>query len=419
MALGLLALAVGMLAGAAAAPGGAERAPSSVDCISKEGTLTADVPEPPDGEQSLEWQVGQMLMAGVAGTALSDDARHVIGDLRVGNVVLMGPNVESPAQVAQLTRELQVLARQANGVGLLIATDQEGGRVQRLREGFTALPDAAAVGSAGRPELARAYGAMVGAELAAVGANVDLAPVLDINDNPANPVIGRRAFGQDPATVTAAALGFAVGLHDAGVIATGKHFPGHGNTSTDSHFTVPVVPKDRAGLDRVELAPFRAAARSGVDAIMLAHVVFPALDPSGVPATVSFPIASCLLRGELGFEGVVLTDDMGMQGIQDLYSPEEAAVRAVLAGADVVVCARVEIPGACPPAMLERLRDGLMRAAAEGRVPRARIADAVSRVLALKARYRVGEVESGGTALIGGPAHQQLVAEIDTAAAGR
>jgi beta-N-acetylhexosaminidase len=295
-----------------------------------------------------------MLMAGVTSPAV-DDLRHLIVDLHVGNVVLMGPSVESPAQVLALTRDLQALALAANGVGLLIATDQEGGRVQRLRTGFTILPDAATIGTVEPTTRVRAYGRLLGDELVAVGVNLDLAPVLDVNDNPANPVIGNRAFGTTPEAVERAALAYLAGLHDAGVASTGKHFPGHGNTSTDSHLAQPYVEKDRAALEATELRPFRAAIAGGIDAIMLAHVAYPALDPSGRPATISAPIITCLLRGELGFGGPIFTDDMGMEGITALYAPAEAAVQAVLAGADVVLCARLELKGACSPPMLEQM----------------------------------------------------------------
>jgi beta-N-acetylhexosaminidase len=362
-----------------------------------------------DVHRSVEWKIGQILMAGVAGTTLSDDARHLIGDLHVGNVVLMGPNVEAPAQVRALTRSLQTLAAVANGGWLLVATDQEGGRVQRLRDGFTRLPDAATVGAARERNRVRAYGRVVGDELRAVGVNLDLAPVLDVNDNPLNPVIGDRAFGTTPEPVEAAATAFLTGLQDVGVGGTGKHFPGHGNTSTDSHYTLPVVLKDRAALDAVELRPFRAAIAAGVDAIMLAHVVYPALDPSGLPATVSHAIATCLLRQELGFDGVILTDDMGMAGIAEVYSPEEAAVQAALAGADILVCARLDLPVACRPDMLFQLRAGLLQAVANGRLPLARVDESVRRIAALKARYYVGPALNDGLARVNGPEHQAVV----------
>ena len=394
--------------------------------VSRGRTATAAPPvaAPAAGQtMTLEIKIGQMLMAGVAGPTLGDDARHVIGDLHVGNVVLMGPNVHSPEQVLRLTRDLQALALQANGVGLLVATDQEGGLVQRLRgiDGFTLLPGAAAVGRAQRdPGLLRRYGRMVGDELAAVGVTIDFAPVLDVNDNPENPVIGGlgRAFGETPARVEGAALPFLDGLHDAGVAATGKHFPGHGATSADSHVAIPVVEKSRAELEATEFRPFRAAIARGIDAIMTAHVVYPALDPSGLPATVSAPIITGVLRNEMGFDGVVFTDDMGMAGIADVFSPEEAAVQAVLAGADVIVCARLELTGACKPEWIERLRAGLLQAVTDGRISMARVDQSGRRIQALKVRYPVGPASGERLSRVQGAEHVRIVADV-LEAAGR
>ncbi|MGD9895283.1 MAG: beta-N-acetylhexosaminidase [Dehalococcoidia bacterium] len=374
---------------------------------------------------SLEVKIGQMLMAGVAGRTLSDDARHMIADLHVGNVVLMGPNIDSPAQVLALTRDLQRLALESNGAGLLIGTDQEGGLVQRLRgiDGFTLLPDAATVGRAQDPDLLRRYGRMMAEEMRAVGVTVDFAPVIDVNDNPANPVIGGlgRSFGATPARVASATLPVIAGFHDAGIAATGKHFPGHGSTAADSHLAVPVVTKSKAELDATELAPFRAAIAAGIDAIMTAHVVYPALDPSGLPATVSKPIITGILRDELGFDGVIFTDDMGMAGIAEIFSPEEAAVQAVLAGADIVVCARLDlqgVEGACRPEWLERLRNGLLEAARDGRLPLTRIDESVARIQSLKQRYSATPASGEGLSRVQGADHLRIVADV-LEAAGR
>jgi beta-N-acetylhexosaminidase len=225
----------------------------------------------------LEVKIGQLILAGVEDETVGDDSRHIIDDLHIGNIILMGRNFDSPQQVLQLTQDLQQLAMSANGVPLLIGSDQEGGLVQRANyyAGFTPMPPAQLVGSAQDPVLVEQYGQMVGEELRAVGINVDFAPVLDVNDNPTNPVIGAlgRSFGTTPELVEESALPFIVGLHAAGVIATGKHFPGHGSTTTDSHKALPFVDKDRAALDAVDIAPFRAAIDSGIDAIMPAHVV--------------------------------------------------------------------------------------------------------------------------------------------------
>jgi beta-N-acetylhexosaminidase len=365
---------------------------------------------------SLEVKIGQLLMAGVLGPELDADARRLIGELHVGNVVLLDRNAVSPTQVRRLTQDLQALARTANGVGLLIAVDQEGGAVQRLRAGFTLLPDAATVGASRRPDLARALGEVVGAELRAVGVTMNLAPVLDVNDTPYNPVIGRRACGATPEVVERMGLAYLEGLRAAGVVAVGKHFPGHGSTTLDSHATLPVVAKDRAALEATELRPFRAAIAHGLEAVMTAHVAYPALDPMGLPATLSAPILTDLLRGALGFQGVILTDDLGMGAVAERWPPDEAAVQAVRAGADIVVCARLTVPGACPPEALARIRDGLLAAVREGRLPLARVDAAVGRILALKARYRVGEAPNGDLAQVGSAAHRGVVAAILDAA---
>ncbi len=366
---------------------------------------------------SLEVKIGQLLMAGVLGPALDADARRLIGELHVGNVVLLDRNAVLPAQVRRLTQELQALARTANGIGLFIAVDQEGGAVQRLRTDFTPLPDAATVGASHRPDLARALGEVVGRELRAVGVTMNLAPVLDVNDTPHNPVIGRRAFGATPEVVERMGLAYLEGLRAAGVVAVGKHFPGHGSTTLDSHATLPVVGKDRAALEATELRPFRAAVADGLEALMTAHVAYPALDPMGLPATLSAPILTGLLRGALGFQGVILTDDLGMGAVAERWSPDEAAVQAVRAGADIVVCARLAAPGACPPEALARIRDGLLAAVREGRLPMARVDATVERILAVKARYQVDRPPpEDALAQVGSGAHRGVVAAILEAA---
>ena len=396
-----------------AIPSPASGAPVAQAGGSLSSTIEDDIASPdvtgPAPELPLEVKIVQMLMAGFTGTALTAEARHMIAGLHIGNVVLMGHNVGTPVEVLRLTRDLQSLAVEANGAGLLVATDQEGGTVQRLRAGFTALPDAATVGAARRPDLARELGRVTGEELRAVGVNMDLAPVLDVNDNPRNPVIGRRAFGVTPAVVEAATLAYLDGLHAAGVIATGKHFPGHGNTSTDSHLTLPVVRKGRQALYATELRPFRAAVAAEIDVIMTAHVAYPALDPSGMPTTVSAPILTGVLRDEIGFRGLIITDDMAMRGITSVLSPEEAAVRAVLAGADIVLCA-------CTVAHITRLRAGLLQAVADGRLSIERVDESVKRVLDLKAHYGAGPASGEGTPQFAGPEHRRVVTQIVSAA---
>jgi beta-N-acetylhexosaminidase len=365
---------------------------------------------PAASDLPIEVKIGQLIMAGVAGTSVTDDAGRVIGDLQIGNVVVMGRNVESPRQVLALTHGLQELAADGIGIPLLIATDQEGGQVQRLSTaaGFLPMPDAATVGTAKRPEAVRQYARAVGEELRAVGVNVAFAPVLDVNDNPRNPVIGSRgrSFAATAGQVESAAIPFLLGLRDAGVFATGKHFPGHGSTAKDSHVALPVVAKTLADLTSVELPPFQAAIDHGIELMLPAHVAYPALDPSGHPASVSSPILTGLLRRDMGFTGVVVTDDFEMQGIRERFTVGEAAVRAIAAGADIVLCVRLR-----PPDALVEIRDSLLTAVRDGRISTGRIDESVDRVLALKRRLSALS-QGDGLDRVGGEEHRKALAAL-------
>jgi len=381
------------------------------------GTISAE-------QTSLEIKIGQMIMAGVKGTTPGDDARHIVADLRIGNVILMGRNIANPAQVLALTRELQELAIGELGIPALIGTDQEGGIVQRLDSagGFLPMPDAKTIGSSRNPEAIRAYGLAAGEELAAVGINLDFAPVLDVNSNPENPVIGARGrtFGDTADDVIETAIPFMLGLRDAGVMACAKHFPGHGNTTEDSHLVLPFQPDDRASLDRVEIPPFREAIAQGIEMIMPAHVTYPALDPSGLPATVSKPIVTGLLRDELGFQGVIVTDDFNMQGIIANFTSGEAAVRAVEAGADMILCVRMwEFDGGDPQAA-EKIRAALLDAVQSGRLSTDRIDASFNRIVALKTSRQIGPADGSGLDRIRGAEHFRALSRVlDEVAKGR
>lgn len=371
----------------------------------------APTPDPLAG-RSVEWKVGQMLMAGIDGYSAGWDAQRLIGDLQVGNVVLLGRNLQSPEQIFALTLDLQRLAAESNEVPALIGTDQEGGTVERLEHGFTALPDAALVGAAGNPELARRLGRVVGDELRAVGINVEFAPVLDVTDNPNNWAIGPRAFGSTAEAVELTAVPFALGVEEAGVASVGKHFPGHGSTDGDSHHELPLVTKTRAELDETELRPYREAIAAGLPAVMTAHVGYSALDPSGAPATLSPAIIDGLLRRDLGFKGIVISDDFAMPGLLAGAPTEQAVVLAVQAGVDVLLCA-------CPLPYIERMRNALLRAVEEGTVPLARIDESVRRVLALKDRYASTQPTAEALATVGSESHRAVVLEILDLAARR
>jgi beta-N-acetylhexosaminidase len=320
--------------------------------------------------------IGQVLAGGFEGPAPDPDLLARIRAGRLGTVVLFSRNVEAPAQLAALVAELQAAAPQDRP--LLVAVDQEGGRVRRLREPWAAWPAAARMGASGDPVRVRAAGRAIGEELASCGIHLDLAPVLDVHTNPANPIIGDRAFGTTPEVVIQMAGAFAGGLADAGVAACGKHFPGHGDTEKDSHLELPRVSHGRARLLAVELAPFAALAPV-LPAIMSAHIDFPALDPA-LPGTLSPAILTGLLRQRLGFGGVVVSDDLEMRAVADHYPPGVIAVTALEAGADLLAfcreSARVEAAEAA-------LRD---RAAADPAFA-ARLDAASARIRGLKARY--------------------------------
>jgi beta-N-acetylhexosaminidase len=309
-----------------------------------------------------------LLAVGFDGASPSPEVRGLIARGAAG-VVLFSRNVESAEQVAALAGALK---REA-GRPLLLSVDQEGGRVMRLRarHGFTELPPMRALGEVGDPALCREVGALLGRELRAVGIDQDYAPVVDVDTNPRNPVIGDRAFSRDPEAVGRLGAALAEGLQAAGVAACAKHFPGHGDTSQDSHRELPRLSHPLPRLRAVELAPFRALARAGVASVMTAHVVFEALDPER-PATMS-PAALRLLREECGFGGAVISDDLEMQAVAEHLPVEEAAVEAVAAGVDLLlVCHRAD--------RQHRVADALRAAVGRGRISRERLAEARARV---------------------------------------
>lgn len=321
----------------------------------------------------LKRKVGQLFMCGFDGRQPADGIRRLIEDYGLGGVIYFRRNLKDAIQVASLTKALQERA----AVPLLVSIDQEGGMVVRLEEGVTVMPGAMAIGAAGDAELAREAAMRSGAELRALGVNMNFAPCLDVNNNPRNPVIGVRSYGEKPQRV--AELGTAVvrGYREGGVAAVAKHFPGHGDTAADSHHALPVVPHGRDRLDAVELVPFRAAIAAGVDAIMTAHVVFPAYEPDGVPATLSRRILTGLLRERLGYDGVVVTDCLEMNAISETIGVARGAVEAVKGGADLILVShRLDRQIAALEAVYE--------AVLAGEIPASRIDEAVRRVWSLK-----------------------------------
>jgi len=324
---------------------------------------------------SLEEKVGQLLMVGIPGTVMSPEIEEIVRDYRPGGIILFERNYRDPQQLAGLSAALQRLAT----IPLFIAVDQEGGRVVRFKNGFTLPPAAAELGRRGSPEYAYNIFSRVGEELKAAGINMNLAPVLDVNTNPYNPVIGDRALSSDPELVIELGLTVIRALQDNGIIAVGKHFPGHGDTSLDSHTHLPHVLHSRSRIEAVELSPFRRAVEAEVGAVMTAHVVYDMIDPD-YPATLSEKIVDQILRSSIGFNGVVLSDDLEMKAIMNNYDLETAAVRAILSSVDLLLVCHQKKRQA-------QVYQGLLKAAQDGSLTAPCLDRAVTRILNLKKQF--------------------------------
>lgn len=348
-------------------------------------------------EMTLEEKVGQMMMPdyrtwdGENVTEMNEAIKKEVQDHHLGGTILFFENVETTEQTVDLVQDYK---ETADKFGMLVTIDQEGGIVTRLQEG-TDLPGNMAVGAADSDELSRQAGSVIGAELMALGINMNLAPVMDVNNNPDNPVIGVRSFGEDPVRVGELGNAYTDGLQEHGIAAIAKHFPGHGDTNVDSHIGLPEVPHDRDRLFDVELVPFLAAQEEGMDAIMTAHVTFPNIDDTVVssredgsdialPATLSEKVLTGLMRHDMGFEGVVMTDAMNMEAIDTHFEPVDAAVRTINAGTDIVLM----------PVGLPDVYDGVMEAVETGAIKEERIDEAVERILLLKMNRGVFAEES-------------------------
>lgn len=325
---------------------------------------------------TLREQIGQLFMMGFTGTTLGAELASFMKAYTPGGVILFRRNLESVQQIVDLTNGLQKLSP---GSPLLIAIDQEGGRVSRLPAEFTIFPPCAQLGQCNSSELAYSAAATIAKELRAVGINMNMAPVLDVNSNPENPVIGDRAFGANPELVTELGQATIGGLQDNMVVACGKHFPGHGDTSTDSHKELPVVDAGLQRLRDTEFPPFQQAIRFGVASLMTAHVLYRVLDPDA-PATLSPAVIQRLLREEFRYDGVVFTDDLEMHAIIDHDGIGEAAVRAFVAGCDVLLICRDQD-------RVQTAMEAMERAVRDGRITQERVAQSLTRVARLKSRY--------------------------------
>ncbi len=338
---------------------------------------------------SLEEKVGQLFTVYFVGPEVSKDLQSMIADSHIGGVIYYGVsgNVENPAQVATLSREIQKeAAKTPQGVGLFVSVDQEGGPVARLRRGVTLFPSNMAVAATGKPKNARIAAEITAKELRALGINVNFAPVADVNVNPDNPIIGIRSYGQDSAHVSRFVAAAVRGYEKNRMLCTPKHFPGHGDTAVDSHLGLPMVTHDATTFARVDLPPFQAAISAGTRAIMTAHVELPAVDPTNTPSTLSRPVLVELLRNRLGFRGLVFTDSLGMGALAGTVGTVEAAVRALTAGADVLLFGADK---GHTPAQQRQAYARVLAGVRSGEIPEARLNESVRRILETKNELRI------------------------------
>ena len=313
----------------------------------------------------LREQIGQRLVTGFPGTELTEDFRRMVREYKISNVILFRENITDCAQLKQLCGEIQALVRRETGHGAFITADQEGGLVTRLPGDAVNVPGAMAIAATGDPENAYRAGLLTGRELRALGVNFDLAPSVDVNSNPENPVIGARSYGDTPQEVSRYANRMIRGLLDGGVLCSAKHFPGHGDTDTDSHLALPCVDKSMEELERTELLPFREAVRAGVPAVMTTHILFPQLEPEHLPATMSRRIMTGLLREQMGFDGLIVSDCMEMRAIKDHFGTVNGVVAAMAAGVDLVFISHdTLLSGQAARAAEQAVAEGRLSAAA-------------------------------------------------------
>lgn len=333
---------------------------------------------------SLKKKIGQLFVFGFHGYEPTEQIKQLIAANGIGGTIYFSRNVKNAKQVHKLSGELQSLAKQAGSPPLFVAIDQEGGMVARLVDGVTLMPGNMALGAAGVAEGARETARICGEELRQLGITMNYAPCIDVNNNPDNPVINVRSYSDRSDVVAELGAAAVVGYQSAGIAATVKHFPGHGDTAVDSHHALPVLLHGRERLEAIELRPFRAAIEAGTDCIMTAHVCLPALDPSGVPSTLSEKVISGLLRKELGYDGVVVTDCLEMDAIDKNYGPDKGAIMAIRAGADMVLISHTFEK---QWAALEAVADAVEK----GELAEARINEALDRIMALKEKLALDE----------------------------
>lgn len=331
-------------------------------------------------ELTLDEKIGQMIMAGFPSKYCDDHFIKVVRDYKVGNIDLFSRNIGSIKETANLMNDIQKNMIDTTGIPAFISIDQEGGMVSRIREGAAFFPGNMAVGAADMEESTFKEGKAVGEALRAIGINFDLAPVLDVNNNPQNPIIGTRSYGDNPLKVASLGVDFIKGIQSKKVVAAAKHFPGHGDTSIDTHLKMPLVSYGLDRLQRIEFYPFRQAVHAGVDAIMTAHIVYSALENNNLPASLSYNVLTNLLRKDMGFKGIIVTDCLEMDAVMSNFGIEKASVLAVKAGADMLCISHhldVQIKSI----------NAIKNAVLSGEIGTERIDESVQRIIDMKEKY--------------------------------
>lgn len=330
---------------------------------------------------TLDEKIGQMIMAGIDGTTTEPETINLIEDYKVGGIIFFSKNLTSYSQSLQLVNGIKRM-NSVNKIPLFLSVDQEGGSVRRL-PGLEELPSNKEIGLKRDPNLSYQIGEILAKELYAFGMNMNYSPVMDVNSNPQNPVIGDRSFGDSPSLVSKLGIQTMKGMEDNQIIPVIKHFPGHGDTSVDSHLELPRIEKSVEELRELELIPFINAINEGVDVVMVAHILFPQLDPE-FPSSMSKPIMTDLLRGELQYDGVIITDDMMMDAIKNHYESGEAAVQSVKAGSDIILISKEYED-------IVEAFEAIKAAVENGEISEERINESVQRILELKRKYNVSD----------------------------
>ncbi|RIJ66388.1 beta-N-acetylhexosaminidase [Rummeliibacillus sp. POC4] len=332
-------------------------------------------------KMSLEEKIGQMILAGISGTTMDANTKKLVNQFHIGGIIFYKNNFNTPAQTIQLVNQLKT--ENSSRLPLFLSTDQEGGRVTRLPGGLTNFPTNEQIGKVNNREFSYKIGTLLGRELKEFGLNLDFAPVLDINSNPNNPVIGDRSFGNNLEIVSELGIQTMKGIQSQNVIPTIKHFPGHGDTSVDSHLDLPIVNKSLKELKELELIPFERAIDDGADVVMVAHILLPKLDKTN-PASMSKAIMTDLLRNKLSFNGVIITDDMTMGAITEHFDIGKAAVESVKAGSDIILVGHNYDN-------VVKIIASLKRAVQNGEISEQRLNESTERIIQLKRKYNIND----------------------------